>query len=98
LVFLDLYENRIFCGLFWQKFISLKIQPLIGLYNISEFGLLYFSGPGNPDKNHTKNYLVANIFDQSRLVLVMTVTVRDHILSPDRPVTMIGIQTWSRTG
>ncbi len=35
-------------------------------------------------------------FDQSRLVMFMVVTDRDHIYSPDRPVPMIGTQTWSR--
>ncbi len=40
-------------------------------------------------------------FDQSRLVLVMVVTISDHNFSPDRLLTTIGTQTqlqngWSR--
>jgi hypothetical protein len=37
-------------------------------------------------------------FDQSRLVMAMVVTSRDHIFSFDQPVTIIKTQTWSRTG
>ncbi len=40
--------------------------------------------------------LVMDSPDQSWLVLSMVVTDRDHISNPDRPVTIIGTQTWSR--
>ncbi len=42
--------------------------------------------------------LVPISFDQSRLVIAMVVTSRDHIFSFGRPVMIIETQTWSRTG